>query len=90
MIRGHIVIMKVVKALLFTTWLYSLLLWFYIVLRITISRVSLYSLFIDSVPYLSFYILGMISFSLSFISLFAYLALNHDQRERGHVDAAPQ
>ena len=82
--------MKVVKALLFTTWLYSLLLWFYIVLRITISRVSLNSLFIDSVPYLSFYILGMISFSLSFISLFAYLALNHDQRERGHVDAAPQ
>jgi hypothetical protein len=67
--------MKPFKALLITTWLYSLLLWFYIVVRITINRVNLNSLFIDSVPYLTFYTLGMISFSLSFISLLAYLVL---------------
>jgi hypothetical protein len=67
--------MKPIKAVLLTTWLYSLLLWFYIVLRITISGVNLYHLFIDGVPYLTFYTLGMISFSLSFISLFAYLVL---------------
>ena len=67
--------MKLLKALLLTTWLYSLLLWFYIVLRITINRVGLYNLFINSVPYLTFFTLGIISFSLSFLSLFAYLTL---------------
>ncbi|MGD0805810.1 MAG: hypothetical protein ABSA11_17245 [Candidatus Bathyarchaeia archaeon] len=68
--------MKIVKALLLTTWLYSLLLWFYIVVRITVDGVSLNSLFIDGVPHLTFFTLGMISFTLSFICLFAYLILN--------------
>jgi hypothetical protein len=69
--------MKPIKALLLTTWLYSLLLWFYIVVRITIDKVELNSRFINFVPYLTFFTLGMISFSLSFISLFTYLTLYH-------------
>ena len=81
--------MKVVKAFLLTTWLYSLLLWFYIVLRIIVSRVNMTHLFIDSVPYLTFANLGMISFILSFVSLFAYLVLRHDTRERARETATP-
>jgi hypothetical protein len=72
----HEIIMKIVKALLLTMWLYSLLLWFYIVLRITIDRIDPLHPFFDSVPSLSFLSLGMISFALSFACLFAYLVLN--------------
>jgi hypothetical protein len=79
-----IIILKVIKAILLTTWLYSLLLWFYIVLRIIVGRVDPNNLFINSVPYLTFAILGMISFSLSFISLFVYLVLNYDP-ENAHA-----
>jgi len=66
--------MKIIKALLITTWLYSLLLWFYIVVRITIDGVNMYHPFITSIPYLSFFSIGVISFALSFICLFIYLA----------------
>jgi len=57
-----------------TTWLYNLLLWLYIVLRITINRVPLLDRFIDAIPYLSFLSLSIISFALSFICLSIYLA----------------
>jgi hypothetical protein len=66
--------MKPVKALFLTTWIYSTLLWLYIVVRITINKVDPKTLFIDAVPFLSFYILGIIAFVISFLSLFAYLA----------------
>jgi hypothetical protein len=67
--------MRVIKAFLLTTWLYSLLLWLYIVARITTKGDLLFDRFIESIPYLTFYTLGMISFALSFISLFIYLAV---------------
>jgi hypothetical protein len=67
--------MRIYKALLITTWLYSLLLWFYIVVRITVNRVPLLDRFIDAVPFLTFFSVGMISFALSFICLFIYLAI---------------
>ena len=67
--------MKVLRALVLSTWFYSLLLWFYIVVRITINGVELNSRFIDAVPYFTFFRLGMISFILSFICLFTYLTL---------------
>jgi hypothetical protein len=65
--------MKFLRALLLTTWLYSLLLWFYIVVKITIDQVDMNLRFISAIPYLTFYRLGMISFALSSISLFTYL-----------------
>ena len=67
--------MRIPRALLLTTWLYSLLLWLYIVVRITVDRVDLLDPFIDAVPSLSFLRLGLISFVLSFICLFIYLAI---------------
>lgn len=66
--------MRFTKAFLLTTWLYSLLLWFYIVMRITINRVHLFNPFIEGIPYLTFFSLGMISFALSFFCLLEYLA----------------
>ncbi len=63
------------RALTLSVWLYSLFLWFYIVLRIVFSRVSLFSPFIDSVPFLTFFRLGMISFAVSFVSFFVYMAV---------------
>lgn len=67
--------MKIYKALVLTTWFYSLLLWLYIVLRITINRVNIFDRFIYSIPYLTFFSLGVISFIVSFVSLFVYVAI---------------
>jgi hypothetical protein len=67
--------MRVTKALVFTTWLYSLLLWLYLVARIILNKVNVFANVIYFVPYLSFWILGAISFTLSFTCLFVYLAV---------------
>ncbi len=65
--------MRFLKAFLLTTWLYSLLVWLYIVDRIIFSRVSLSDRFISWIPYFTFFRLGVISFVLSFVCLFIYL-----------------
>jgi hypothetical protein len=67
--------MKTLRALMLSTWLYSLLLWVYIVARITINRVNPTSRFIPSVPFFTFINLGIISFVLSFICLIVYLSI---------------
>ena len=53
---------------------YSLLFWFYIVLRVVVDHVGLYNRFIDSVPFFTFFNLGIFTFLLSFAALVAYLA----------------
>ena len=63
------------KALILSVWLYSLLLWFYIVLRIVFNNVPMFNRFIGSLPFLTFYSLGVISFALSFVSLTIYLTV---------------
>ena len=67
--------MQIKRAVVLSTWLYSLLLWLYIVARIIISRVSVYSRFLDPVPFFTFITLGIISFAVSFICLIVYLAI---------------
>ena len=62
------------KALFFTLWLYTFLLWLYIAARIVIDQVPLGSLFFDSVPFFTFTILGVITFVLSMIFLYLFLA----------------
>ena len=69
-------IIKKKKALFFTLWFYSFLLWFYIVLRIVIDQVPLYSLFLNHVPYFTFIGLGALAFLLSMIFMFLYLIQN--------------
>jgi hypothetical protein len=67
---------RFLKAVVLSTWLYSLLLWAYICIRIvfTTSEVVYPSnQFIDNVPGLTFLNLGISSFLLSFICLIIYL-----------------
>jgi hypothetical protein len=64
------------KALFLTLWLYTFLLWLYIVARIVIDRVPLNSLFLDAVPFFTFIGLGIIAFVLSMIFLYMFLTEN--------------
>ena len=68
--------MKRKKALFLTLGSYSLLIWLYIAARIILNHVRLDSLFIDSVPFLTFTRLGIITFVLSMIFMFLYLQEN--------------
>ena len=64
------------KALFFTLWLYTFLLWLYIVARIVIDQVPLYSLFLNHVPFFTFILLGIIAFVLSMIFMYMFLTEN--------------
>lgn len=61
------------KGLVLATWLYSLLLWVYIVMRIVFSNVHMSSVFIDGIPNITFLNLGIFSFCLSFASLIIFV-----------------
>ena len=66
------------KAVVISIWLYSLLFWAYICIKIvfTTSEVVYFSnLFIDTIPGLTFLNLGISSFLLSFICLIIYLTV---------------
>lgn len=64
------------RALYFTLWFYSFLVWIYVILRIIVSRVRVTSLFIDAVPVITFLDLGVLSFLVS--ALFMYLFLKEE------------
>jgi hypothetical protein len=55
-----------------TLWLYSFLVWLYVVARIVFDNVPVSSLFLNSVPFLTFAELGIISFVSSMIFTFMY------------------
>jgi len=68
--------MKKIKAIFLTLSLYTFLLWAYVAARIIFSCVSVFDLFIDIVPFLTFEIVGIIAFVLSMV--FTYLFLTTD------------
>ncbi len=63
------------RALVAATGIFSFLLWLYIVMRIVFNHVDLRSPFIDRIPSLSFWVLGAISFVVSFLSVLIYIWL---------------
>ncbi|MDW5563448.1 MAG: hypothetical protein SA339_09500 [Methanomassiliicoccus sp.] len=63
------------KALVGATWLFSMLMWSYIVLRIVINGVDVHYPFIDSIPAYSIELVGAASFGLAFLSMLTYLTL---------------
>lgn len=65
--------MKLQRAIVLSTWLYSLLFWLYVVARITINNIDPNDRFISRVPYITFFTVGVLSFALSFICLVVYL-----------------
>lgn len=68
--------MKRIKAAFLTLSLYTFLLWLYIAARIIFSHVSVFDLFIDGVPFLTFEILGAIAFVLSMVFTYLFLTTN--------------
>jgi hypothetical protein len=64
---------KIPKAFTISVWFYSLLLWFYVTLRVVFDRVSLTNRFIDYIPFFTFLNTGILSFVISFVSLLVYL-----------------
>ena len=61
------------KAFFMTLWLYTFLLWFYLVVRIVVDQVPLNDLFLNSIPYFTFLRLGAIAFVASMLFMFLYL-----------------
>ena len=66
--------MRVHRAIILSTWFYSLLFWLYVVVRIIVNRIDPNDLFSLSVPYITFFVVGALTFTLSFICLVVYLA----------------
>jgi hypothetical protein len=64
---------RFLKALFFSTWLYSLMLWLYIVARVVISGVDVHYPFVDSIQSISISEMGAASFLLSFVCLVIYM-----------------
>jgi len=63
------------RALVLSAWLYSLMLWLYIVARILISGADVHYPFVDSIPSISISAMGVASFLLSFVSMAVYFTL---------------
>jgi len=61
------------KALFFTLWFHSLLFWLYVVARIIVSNVRLYALFIDYIPHITFFELGIATFLSSMLFMYLFL-----------------
>ncbi len=66
---------RFLRSLVLTTFLFSFLLWLYVVLRIVVNGVDVHWPFVDSVPSISVSAVGAFSFGLSFLTLFVYLWL---------------
>jgi hypothetical protein len=64
---------RFLRALVFTTWVYSTLLWLYIVVRVVVSGVDVHWPFFDSIPGISISLVGALAFCLSFVAIFVYL-----------------
>ena len=63
------------RSLVLTTWIYSTLLWLYILVRIIVSGVDVHYPFVDSIQFISISATGVFAFGLSFLSMFLYLAI---------------
>lgn len=69
------------RAFLLVTWLYSLLLWLYVAVRIITYDYIVFDPFVYALPWLSFGTVGAVSFIFSALSLLIYLTLWWPLRE---------
>ena len=63
---------RFLRAVVLSAWLYSLMLWLYIVARILISGADVHYPFVDSIPSISISAMGVASFLISFICMAIY------------------
>jgi hypothetical protein len=68
--------MKRIKAVFLTLSLYTFLFWLYVAARVIFDRVQLFDPFIDSVPFLTFEIVGALTFVLSMVFMYLFLTTN--------------
>jgi len=61
------------KALFFTLWFHSLLFWLYVVARVIVSRVGVHDLFLNYVPHITFFALGIATFLSSMLFMYLFL-----------------
>ncbi|MDW5562439.1 MAG: hypothetical protein SA339_04360 [Methanomassiliicoccus sp.] len=73
---------RFLRALILTTWFYSLLTWLYVAARIVSYDYIVFDPFVYAVPWLSFGELGALTFILSSASMFLYLYLWGFARDR--------
>jgi hypothetical protein len=56
--------------------MYSFLLWLYVIARVAVDNVPLNCLFLNNVPFITFFGLGSIAFFLSVIFIYLYFNVN--------------
>lgn len=66
---------RFLRALVLSIWAYSFLFWAYVCFRLTIGQVIPFDPFIEGVPFFSFYITGIITFVISFLSMVIYMSV---------------
>lgn len=76
---------RLLRAMVLTVWLYSLLFWLYVAVRITTNDYIVFDPFIYYIPWLSFGALGAITFVLSGLCMFVYLYLWGFSRDRSQL-----
>lgn len=73
---------RLLRATILTVWLYSLLIWLYVAVRIVTYDYIVFDPFVYHIPWLSFGTLGAITFTLSAFCMFVYLYLWGFSRDR--------
>ncbi len=66
---------RVLRAFILSVGVYSFLVWLYVAARVVTNDHIVFDPVILSLPYVNFWQLGAISFLVSFICMFIYLAL---------------
>jgi sterol desaturase/sphingolipid hydroxylase (fatty acid hydroxylase superfamily) len=66
------------RSLVLTAGIFSMLVWLYVVARAIINGANLNTPFIDSIPSILIWQVGVIAFILAFFCTFVYLALWYD------------
>ena len=69
------------KALYFTFWVHSFLIWVYLCTRIIVNDAWWEDLFIDYIPIITFEKLGIVSFLFSFVFLYMFLQENKNAKK---------
>ncbi|HEY3421454.1 MAG TPA: hypothetical protein VGK23_12960 [Methanomassiliicoccales archaeon] len=74
----------IAKAFVFATGMYGLLFTIYVVFRLTFNPdiVHLDDLFIDYIPYFTFYITGLLMFAVFLVSICLYAVIGHFSRSK--------
>lgn len=81
--------LRLVKAVSFATWAYSLLFLLYLVARLTLNsdHVHLNDLFIDRIPFFTFLTTGISLVAINLVFLAIYLETRNVQTGRGRSDS---